>query len=96
MPKIPKKELYDYISNKHKMKYSDPKGYDEFKAALTLLKLGRQDDIDDMHDLVDMNNKERLLYRYRLSTEGTELTPKQVDIHISIIEYALKYVNENT
>jgi len=36
------------------------------------------------------------LYRYRLATEGTELTPKQVDIHISIIEYALKYVNENT
>tara|TARA_B100001113_G_scaffold142640_1_gene116748 strand:- start:421 stop:711 length:291 start_codon:yes stop_codon:yes gene_type:complete len=96
MKRPTKKSLYEYISKKHDIKYKDPQGFDEFKSALSILKIGNQDEIDDLHMLINMDKEKRLIFRYRLATNGRELTPSQVDIHISIIEYALKYVNENT
>ena len=103
MKRPTKKSLYEYISKKHDIKYKDPKGFDELKSALSILEIGNQDEIDESFRvfifnimLINMDKEHRLLFRYRLATNGRELTPSQVDIHISIMEYALKYINENT
>ena len=47
----------------------------------------------DLAELTLMNKTDRLIYRNKMACEGIEMTPIQVDQHLSIVEYGLEYVS---
>jgi hypothetical protein len=85
-----KKQFYDYMSSIYG-KYRNPNTY---KTVVEIMK--RADDINmlvELSELTEYNESQRLKYRYGLAVNGKELTPKQVDQHITAIEYALNHID---
>lgn len=88
---ITKKEFAEYMTEMHGNEdYSDL-----YKSFKTFAKITDHGQIRELKDLVKMDTKDRLLYRYALASNGKELTPKQVDQYLSTIEYALLQIDEN-
>ena len=92
MKKPTKKSFYEYMSLRFKTKYRDPDGY------LTLLDVIQEADKSDeafmdLAELTLMNKTDRLIYRNTMAVMGMELTPRQVDEYLAIVEYGLEYVS---
>lgn len=84
-----KKKFYEYMTRIYG-KYNNVKGY---KVMLEIF--DKADDIETMlelSELLDMDENQRLKYRYALACMGKELTPSQVDQYLSIVEYALDHI----
>lgn len=94
---IPSKtEFYKHMEIRHK---KDFKG----RALRNKLYLKLLDTIDDasksdkaltaLANMTLMSKTDRLIYRNDMAERGIELTPIQVDLQITTIEYALEYVH---
>lgn len=81
-----KLEFFSYMSELFQEEYSDNEGYKTYKEILSLNNKGQ---IKEMKKLIVMDQRERLLYRHALASNGKELTPRQLDQYLTIIEYAL-------
>jgi hypothetical protein len=72
-------------------KYEDTNGY---KTLIEILNKAHDPYIyGELSEMIDFSEQDRLGYRYALACHGKELTPTQVDQHISIIEYALEFIH---
>jgi hypothetical protein len=83
---VNKKDFFAYMSELYDEEYSDN---DSYKALKSIIKVKDSSQIEELKSLVSMNTKDRLLYRYALASNGKELTPRQVDQYLSMVEYAL-------
>lgn len=83
---INKKDFFAYMSELYEEDYDDN---DSYKTLKSIVKVKDSEQIEELKNLVLMDNKERLLYRYALASNGKEFTPRQVDQYLSIVEYAL-------
>lgn len=83
---ITKKEFFTFMSEVYEDETIEDELYKSFKA-LTKVTDPRQ--IKELKNLVKMNSKERLIYRYSLAANGKEYTPRQVDQYLTMIEFAL-------
>lgn len=91
MQRPTKKQFYDHMSSIYG-KYTCTKGYKTMSEIFDAA-----DDVSlllELEDLIDMDKKQRLLYRYALACGGKELTPLQLDQYISIVEYALNHIED--
>lgn len=91
MRKVSKQDFFKYMSALYEDKYKDNEAY---SVLLDIIK--RSDDanlVKKMRELADMDHKEKLQYRYAMAVQGKEFTPVQIDQYISLIKYALKYID---
>lgn len=91
MRKISKQDFFKYMSALYEDKYKDNEAY---SVLIDIIK--RADDasfVKKMRELADMTTKEKLQYRYAMAIQGKEFTPMQIDQYISLIKYALKYID---
>ena len=92
MKRPTKKAFYEYMSAKYDTNFKEPSAYD------TLLDIIVEAGTDDtkmmaLAELTLMNKTDRLIYRNKMACEGMEMTPLQIDQHLSIIEFALEWVS---
>ena len=92
MKRPTKKAFYEYMSIRLNTKFKDQEGY------LTLLDVIASADksetaFRDLAELTLMNKTDRLIYRNKMACEGFEMTPRQVDEYLCIVEYGLEYVS---
>ena len=92
MKRPTKKSFYEYMSIKYDCKFKSNEAY------MTLLDVIQEADKSeksfmDLAELTLMNKTDRLIYRNKMACEGIEMTPVQVDQHLSIVEYGLEYVS---
>ena len=92
MKRPTKKAFFEYMSTRLNTKWKNQEGY------LTLLDVVAQADksesaFRDLAELTLMTKTDRLIYRNKMACEGVEMTPLQVDQHLSIIEFALEWVS---
>jgi len=72
-------------------KYEDTQGY---KTLVEILDKAQDPYIyNELSEMIDFDEQDRLGYRHALACHGKELTPKQVDQYISIVEYALEFIH---
>jgi hypothetical protein len=83
---ITKQEFFLHMSEIFEEDYKDTEGYRTFKE---ISNLKNKTQIKEMRDLTKMDQPTRLIYRHALAANGKELTPRQLDQYLSIIQYAL-------
>jgi hypothetical protein len=91
MARVSKREFFKYMSALYEDKYRDN---DSYQILLDIL--SKADDIkflNKMRELADMDLKERLHYRYAMAVQGKEFTPLHIEQYISVIKYALRYID---
>lgn len=87
---INKKDFFQYMSELYEEDYKDN---DTYRTLKKILKVTNEEELDDLKDITQLNpGKERLAYRHSLAANGKELTPRQLDQYISMIEYALEHM----
>lgn len=86
---ITKQQFFVHMSELFNEDYKDIDGYRTYKE---ISNLKNKTQISEMKDLLKMDTNKRLLYRHVLASHGKELTPKQLDQYLSIVEYALDSV----
>lgn len=84
---VSKREFFNHISEMYDESYRDEDTYLLFKEILRTKDKAK---LNELHDLTLMNKRERLAYRYALAANGKELTPLQLDMYLSAIQYALQ------
>lgn len=92
MKRPTKKAFFEYMSTRLNTKWKNQEGY------LTLLDVVAQADksesaFRDLAELTLMTKTDRLIYRNKMACEGVEMTPRQVDEYLCIVEYGLEYVS---
>ncbi len=92
MKKPTKKAFYEYMSLKMDTKYKEQEGY-EILLDVILTAESSESSFMDLVELTLMNKTDRLIYRNQQACAGTEMTPKQVDEYLSIVEFGLEYVS---
>jgi hypothetical protein len=83
---ITKQEFFLHMTELFEEDYTDAEGYRTFKE---ISNLKNKTQIKEMRELTEMDRKTRLAYRHALAANGKELTPKQLDQYLTIIQYAL-------
>lgn len=87
---VNKKDFLAYMSELYDDEYD---GDDLYKVMKSILRIKDNDYIKELEHLTIMNTKERLAYRHALAANGKELTPKQVDQYLSMVDFALAHRN---
>lgn len=85
---ITKQEFFLHMSELFEEDYKDLEGYKTYKEISSLR---NKSQIKEMRELTQMDRTKRLAYRHALAANGKELTPRQLDQYLSIIEYALDH-----
>lgn len=85
---ITKQEFFVHMSELFEEDYNDTEGYRTFKEISTLK---NKSQLKEMRELTQMDRIKRLAYRHALAANGKELTPRQLDQYLTIIEYALDH-----
>ena len=85
---ITKQEFFVQMSELFEEDYNDTEGYRTFKEISTLKSKSQ---LKEMRELTQMDKHKRLAYRHALAANGKELTPRQLDQYLTIIEYALDH-----
>lgn len=67
--------------------------YSTFKK---MMKITSKSAIRELQELVSMDKKHRLAYRFALAANGKEYTPIQIDQYLSMIEYALEQMGTDS
>lgn len=88
---VTKREFFSYFSSMYDEDFQDDELYKTFKS---LVKIRDVDQIMELKKITRMDRAQRMQYRYALAVNGKELTPRQVDQYISMIEYALLQIEE--
>ena len=83
---VTKKEFFTHMYDLYDEQVEDHL-YKLFKEVTKITDKGA---IQEIKDLISMNKRERLAYRFALAANGREYTPRQVDLYLSALEYALE------
>lgn len=85
---VNKREFFAHMSELYNEEYNDD---DTYRTLKKILKVKDEDKLQELRNITNLNQKQRLAYRHSLAANGKELTPNQVDQYISMIEYALSH-----
>lgn len=88
---VNKREFFQYMSELYDEDYRDD---DTYKVLKSILKIKDKNYISELKDLTVMNKRERLAYRHALAANGKELTPRQVDQYLSMVDFALSHMQD--
>lgn len=83
---ITKKEFFLYMSELYEETYNDAETY---KAYKEIVNCKNKAQLRELKDLPKMNTRQKLAYRHALASNGKELTPRQLDQYLTMIELAL-------
>lgn len=83
---INKKDFFAHMSAVYEEDYID---IDTYKTLKQIVKVKDEEKLVELKNITNMNKRERLAYRHAMAANGKELTPRQVDQYITMIEYAL-------
>jgi hypothetical protein len=86
---ITKKEFFLYMSELYEETYTDSEAYRAYKEIINCTDKSK---LRELRPLPKMKTKERLAYRHALAANGKELTPRQLDQYLSMIELALSNI----
>jgi hypothetical protein len=86
---ITKKEFFLYMSELYEEPYTDSEAYRAYKEIINCTDKSK---LRELRPLPKMKTKERLAYRHDLAANGKELTPRQLDQYLSMIELALSNI----
>ena len=92
MKRPTKKAFYEYMSERLNTKYKSSEGYLDLLDIITVADKSEESYMD-LAELTLMSKTDRLIYRNLMACQGKEMTPKQVDEYLIIVEYALEYVS---
>lgn len=84
---VNKQDFFTYMSMLYEEDYQDS---DAYKTLKQVLRIKDKSQLQELKDLTKMDKAKRLLYRHALAANGKELTPRQLDQYLSMIEYALR------
>lgn len=62
---------------------------DTYKTLKQIIRVKDEEKLLELKSITNYNKKQRLAYRHAMAANGKELTPRQVDQYITMIEYAL-------
>jgi hypothetical protein len=68
----------------------DLKDEDSYRVFKQIVKMTDQDQLLEMKEITMFTKRQKVAYRNALASNGKELTPRQVDQYISMIELALE------
>jgi len=91
-----KRAFYKYMEAKFGNEFKSQEVKNKFYDKLldTIQEANKDDaNLAALIELTMMNTTDRLIYRNTMACCGVEYTPKQVDLLISTIEYAIEYVS---
>ena len=85
-----KKTFFEHIRLLYGTEYCTDKGYDFLLRIIN----NKEDEeyMSYLQELIGMSIKQKYEYRNILAENGTELTPKQLDQKLFIIQYALNHI----
>lgn len=83
---INKRDFFAHMSEVYEEDYNDN---DTYKTLKSIIKVKDDEKLKELRNITNLNTKERLAYRHAMAANGKELTPRQVDQYITMIEYAL-------
>lgn len=86
---VNKREFFAHMSEIYDEEFKDD---DTYRTLKKIMRVKDDDKLKELKDITGMNKKERLAYRYAMAANGKELTPRQVDQYITMIEYALSHM----
>lgn len=84
---LSKREFFLYMSTLYEEDLKDEDSYRVFKQ---IVKMTDQDQLLEMKEITMFTKRQKVAYRNALASNGKELTPRQVDQYISMIELALE------
>lgn len=84
---LSKREFFLYMSTVYEEKYDDEMSYKIFKQIVNMTD---QDQLLELKEITTFNKKQKVRYRNALAEQGKELTPRQLDQYISLVELALE------
>jgi hypothetical protein len=83
---VNKRDFFAHMSEVYEEDYKDD---DTYKTLKRIIKLRDDEKLKELKNITNLSKKERLAYRHAMAANGKELTPRQVDQYITMIEYAL-------
>ena len=86
---ITKREFFLYMSELYDETYDDTETY---KAYKEIVNCKNKSQISELRSLPSMNTRQKQAYRHALASNGKELTPRQLDQYLTMIELALSNV----
>lgn len=86
---INKREFFAHMSEIYEEDFNDD---DVYRTLRKIIKVTDEEKLQELKNITTMNKRERLAYRYAMAANGKELTPRQVDQYITMIEYALSHM----
>lgn len=86
---ITKREFFLYMSELYDETYDDP---DTYKAYKEIVNCKNKSQVDELRSLPSMNARQKQAYRHALASNGKELTPRQLDQYLTMIELALSNI----
>lgn len=84
---LSKREFFLYMSTLYEEDLKDEESYRVFKQ---IVKMTDQDQLLEMKEITMFTKRQKVAYRNALAANGKELTPRQLDQYISMIELALE------
>ena len=95
MKKRPTKtKFYKYMKAKYGKNFCDKDKLDAYEELLDVIQeCSRSDEnLSALVEITLLGKTDRLIYRNQMAVLGKEMTPLQLDMYISTIEYALEFV----
>lgn len=86
---INKRTFFAHMSEIYEEDFNDD---DTYRTLRKIIKVKDEEKLKELKNITNMNRRERLAYRYAMAANGKELTPRQVDQYITMIEYALSHM----
>lgn len=86
---INKRTFFAHMSEIYEEDFNDD---DTYRTLRKIMKVKDEEKLKELKNITNMNRRERLAYRYAMAANGKELTPRQVDQYITMIEYALSHM----
>jgi hypothetical protein len=86
---VTKQQFYDHMHDLYGTDIED----NLYKTFKKIVKIKNKGAIKELRELVSMDKKHRLAYRFALAANGKEYTPRQIDQYLSMIQYALEHIS---
>lgn len=89
---VTKQQFFDYMTDL----YGEDIEKNLYPTFKKMMKITSKSAIRELQELVSMDKKHRLAYRFALAANGKEYTPIQIDQYLSMIEYALEQMGTDS
>lgn len=89
---VTKQQFFDHMTDL----YGEDIEKNLYPTFKKMMKITNKSAIRELQELITMDKKHRLAYRFALAANGKEYTPIQIDQYLSMIEYALEQMGSDS